>query len=64
MVEIDLQFFLGLIPGAIAVYLVFKYRLKQVRVAVDAVDDAVEDDKVTEVEFRKIWDALKAIIYG
>ena len=64
MVEIDLQFYLGLIGGGLAAYAVFKYRLHQVRVAIDAVDDAVVDDKVTEDEFRKIWDAFKTIISG
>ena len=66
MVEVDLLFFLGLVGGGLAAYAVFKYRLKQVRYAVEelaeallAVETAVEDDKVTEEEFRLAFGKFK-----
>ena len=60
MVEVDLQFLLGLVSGGIATYLIVKYRLRQVRVLLDEVDDALKDDKVSEEEFRAIFAAVKA----
>jgi hypothetical protein len=43
-------------------YILFKRKLKEVREAIDALDDALQDDKISEEEFREIWDKFKAII--
>ncbi len=43
-------------------YILFKRKLKEVREAIDALDDALQDDKISEEEFRKIWSKFKAII--
>jgi hypothetical protein len=64
MVEVDLQFLLGLVSGGFAIYLIVKYRLHQARKFLDLVDDAIYDDKVSEDEFRAIWEAGKDIVYG
>lgn len=69
---------LGLVGGGLAAYAAFKYRLRQVRVAVQElggalleVEKALEDDKVTEEEFRLAFgkfkgfaSALRAILTG
>lgn len=44
-------------------YMLFKRKLKAVREAIDTLDDALQDDKISEEEFREIWSKLKAIIY-
>ena len=46
----------------IGVYVVFKYRLRAIRKFIDSVDDALYDDKVSELEFRAIWANGKAVI--
>jgi len=43
-------------------FLVFKKKLKQFRRFIDNVDDALYDNTVTEEEFRKIYEAGKALI--
>jgi len=43
-------------------YILFKRKLKEVREAIDALDDALQDDKISEEEFRVIWNKFKAII--
>lgn len=64
MVEVDIIWLLGFVPAALAGYVVFKYRLHQARKLVDALDDAVYDDKVTEDEFLRIYEAIREFIYG
>lgn len=39
-----------------------KERLSQARDLLDNIDDAIYDDKVTEVEFQKIFDSARRII--
>jgi uncharacterized membrane protein len=43
-------------------YILFKRKLKEVREAIDVLDDALQDDKISEEEFRVIWNKFKAII--
>lgn len=43
-------------------YILFKRKLKEVREAIDVLDDALQDDKISEEEFREIWSKFKAII--
>ena len=70
MVEIDLVRLLGFLgAGAVAAYFVVKYRLKQLIHAVEeylevlkAIDAAIEDDKVSEDEFRLIWAEAKEFV--
>ena len=62
MVEVDLIWALGFVAGAVATYLVVKARIRQFRQLVDIVDDALVDDKVSEAEFRAIFDAFKRLI--
>ena len=45
-------------------YLIAKKKIGEFRKLVDAVDDAVYDDKVTEEEFRKMYQSAKALING
>lgn len=40
--------------------LIFKKKLSEFRACLDAVDDALKDDKVTEEEFRLVWDRCYA----
>jgi cell shape-determining protein MreC len=40
---------------------VFKRKLHTVREFVDTLDDALQDDKVTEQEYRELWEKFKAI---
>jgi hypothetical protein len=54
-------FLLGLI-GSVAYWAKFKTRLHAVRNFVDAVDESIYDDKITEQEFRTTWEAGKKII--
>lgn len=37
-------------------YLIFKQKLSEFRGCVDAVNDALIDDTVTDAEFRTIWE--------
>ena len=64
MVEVDLLWLVGLVAGGLAAYAIFRYRLHQIRKLIDALDDAVTDDKVTEEEFRIIYELVREIIYG
>ena len=54
---IDILKILALIGagGFGAYYSIFRRKLSAIRGFIDAVDDALYDDKVTEEEFRKIW---------
>lgn len=38
-----------------------KGKLTELRNLIVSVDDAVKDDRVTEEEFQKIWDAAKKV---
>ena len=44
-------------------YILFKRKLKEVREAIDALDDALQDDKISEEAFNEIWSKFKAIVY-
>lgn len=41
-------------------YLHFKKKLSEFRACLDAVDDALKDNKVSEEEFRTVWDRCYA----
>ena len=41
-------------------YLYFKKKLLEFRACIDAVDDALKDNNVTEEEFRLVWDRCYA----
>jgi hypothetical protein len=57
-----------IIPLGIAVaggyFLGAKRKIHQVRVLLDEVDDAIQDDRVTEEEFRRIWNRTRNLIFG
>jgi Na+/H+ antiporter NhaB len=42
-------------------YALFKRKLRAVREFVDTLDDALQDDKVTEQEYRELWEKFKAL---
>jgi len=61
--------------GALAAFLValaaawrhwgrFKGKLRAVRELVDELDEALRDDRVTEEEWRRLWEKLKALVEG
>jgi hypothetical protein len=61
IVEIDILHLLGIIgAGAVAVYATYKWKLHQIRILFDRLDDATKDDTVTKEEFDDIWKALQA----
>lgn len=37
-------------------YLIFKKKLSEFRACIEAVDEALKDDTVSEEEFSKVWD--------
>ena len=39
----------------------FKAKVSQVRTLIDSLDDALYDDKVTQIEFEAIWEQLKSV---
>jgi uncharacterized ion transporter superfamily protein YfcC len=43
---------------------VFKRKLHTIREAIDTLDDALYDNKITEDEFRAIWEKSKKIVRG
>lgn len=46
-----------LLAGYYGSYLfIFKKKLSEFRACLDSVDDALKDDKVSEEEFRLVWD--------
>ena len=60
--EISLLQLLGLLGAeALGFYALFRYRLHQARVLIDELDDALQDDKVTENELNRIWKAVKGL---
>jgi cell shape-determining protein MreC len=42
-------------------YALFKRKLHTIREFVDTLDDALQDDKVTEQEYRELWEKFKAL---
>jgi len=69
MVEVDILWLLGFLgAGAVAVYYVVKFRIRQVRILLEALavlfakyEDALADDKISEEEVRAIYDSLKIV---
>jgi hypothetical protein len=43
---------------------VFKRKLRAIREAIDTLDDALYDNKITEDEYRAIWEKFKKIVYS
>jgi len=41
-----------------------KSKLRAVRELVDELDEALRDDRVTEEEWRRLWEKLKALVEG
>jgi len=62
LIEIDIPQVLAFVGGAVAAYLIVKRKLHDLRLLIDAADDAATDDTVTEAEFQAIWAAVKALI--
>ena len=48
--------------SSLATYIVFKHKLRAFRELIDELDDALYDNKVTEEEFRRLWEKFKALI--
>jgi hypothetical protein len=42
-------------------YVLFKRKLRAVREFIDKLDDALYDDRITEEEYRTLWEKFKAI---
>jgi oligoendopeptidase F len=40
----------------------FKAKLTAVREFIDTLDDALKDDKVTEEEYRQLWEKFKKLV--
>jgi len=40
----------------------FKAKLKAIREFIDELDDALYDDKISEEEYRKLWEKFKKIV--
>ncbi|MEM2697957.1 MAG: hypothetical protein QXF17_01410 [Ignisphaera sp.] len=47
---------------AASMYFYFKSKLHAFRKFVDELDDALYDDKISEDEFRSLWERFKALI--
>ena len=61
--EIDILWLLGFAGAeALAAWLYLRKNVHKVRVLVDTVDDALYDDKVTEAEYRDIWEQFKRLL--
>lgn len=45
-------------------YTRLKSKVKDIRAAVDAVDNALTDDKVTEDEFREIYAGFRNVLFS
>jgi len=45
-------------------YIIFKRKISAIRDALDTLDDALKDDKISEEEFNKLWQKFKMIIYA
>jgi hypothetical protein len=45
-------------------YTRLKSKIKDIRAAVDAVDNALTDDKVTEEEFREIYAGFRNVLFS
>ena len=60
--EIDIPQVIAFAAGAVAAYAIVKRRLKQIRLFIDALDDSLVDDKVSDAEFKNLWDLSKKVI--
>lgn len=47
---------------ALAKYVYFKRKLHVIRELIDELDNALYDDKITEEEYRQLWQRFKALI--
>jgi hypothetical protein len=45
-------------------YVIFKRKISAIRDALDTLDDALKDDRISEEEFNKLWQKFKMIIYA
>ncbi len=52
------------VPAILGTWLAVKARLTSIRHLLDAVDDALYDDKVTDEEYKKIHDSFAKLIRG
>lgn len=48
--------------AAFVYYIRFKRKLKAFREFIDLLDDALYDDRITEEEYRALWDKFKRLI--
>ena len=53
---------LGILSGVFGHYVLVKGKLHQFRHFIDSIDTAVTDDRVSEEEFREVYDAARAFI--
>jgi hypothetical protein len=59
---VDLVPVITFLGGGVAGYLVIKRKLHAIRELVVALDDALQDDKITEEECVRIWIAIKELV--
>ena len=55
---------IGSVSFAVIYWQRFKSKLSTVRWMFDIVDDALQDDKITEEEWNGIWKAVKKVVKG
>ena len=51
----------GITASAVA-WAKFKTKFSEIRKFIDTLDDALYDNKVTENEYRELWESFKAVI--
>ncbi|MEM4321094.1 MAG: hypothetical protein QW475_04565 [Candidatus Nitrosocaldus sp.] len=50
------------VAASFVYYIRFKRKLKAFREFIDLLDDALYDDRITEEEYRALWDKFKRLI--
>lgn len=55
---------MAIIASSVATWYRFKRKIKALREFIVELDEAIKDDKVTEEEFRRIWQRFKDLIYS
>lgn len=63
LIAVAISFVIGLVSGR-AYYSKFKRTLQCVRNCIDAIDNALTDDKVTKEEVKEIVDRCKGLLIG
>ncbi len=60
MIDVSLPQVLSYVGLGLGGYWLYRRKLHQVRLLVDDIDDALQDDKLSEEEFRKVFADLRA----